>query len=213
LSVTPDVDSPGRGDAGSPSDSDATAGAKKERWPKVVGVIAAACLIAFVAYAVTSANKNKAAPAVVTVSQGKLAPGFDLPNLDGGAKVSLASFRGKPTIVNFFASWCQNCRQELDAFAAVSATSKGKINFVGVDTDETSATTARKLLASAGDTYPVGVDPNGNVATGKYYVSGLPVTYFLNAQGRVVGEAFGAQGKAGLDRWITTLEKASSSSR
>src|SRR6516225_6494477 len=63
--------------------------------------------------------------------------GFDLPAISGPGRVRLADFRGKPTVVNFFASWCTACDSELPSFSAVSAKLKGQVNFVGVDALET----------------------------------------------------------------------------
>src|SRR5205807_6251162 len=61
---------------------------------------------------------------------------FDLPALSGGARVRLVEFRGKPTVVNFFASWCTACDQELPGFSRLSLALKGRVNFVGVDSLE-----------------------------------------------------------------------------
>ena len=63
--------------------------------------------------------------------------GFDLPAINGPGRVRLADFRGKPTVVNFFASWCTACDSELPSFSAVSAKLKGQVNFVGIDALET----------------------------------------------------------------------------
>ncbi|MGZ6793129.1 MAG: peroxiredoxin family protein [Mycobacteriales bacterium] len=62
---------------------------------------------------------------------------FALPRLDGSGQVRLADFRGRPTVVNFFASWCTACDAELPAFAQRARELKGKVDFVGVDSLET----------------------------------------------------------------------------
>jgi thiol-disulfide isomerase/thioredoxin len=62
---------------------------------------------------------------------------FDLPALSGPGRVRLADFRGKPTVVNFFASWCSACDAELPGFSRLSSDLKGRVNFVGVDSLET----------------------------------------------------------------------------
>jgi thioredoxin-like negative regulator of GroEL len=61
------------------------------------------------------------------------------------------------------------------------------------------------LLAAAHATYPVALDDSAKVAT-QYLISALPVSYFLNADGQVVGAAIGPQGVASLDRWVARLE-------
>jgi cytochrome c biogenesis protein CcmG/thiol:disulfide interchange protein DsbE len=142
-----------------------------------------------------------------TISSGHAAPAFDLARLGGGAPVSLAAMRGRPVVLNFFASWCPNCRSELTAFAGVARTGAGRVDVVGIDTNDTSLGNARSLLATAGATYPVGVDPKGTTATA-YRVVALPTTIFLSRTGRVVGEVFGAQTSTSLRSWLAELEQS-----
>ena len=68
----------------------------------------------------------------------------------------------------------------------VARTTSGRVAVIGVDSNETSTATADRLLATAGATYPVAVDAQATVAS-HYLVQALPVTYFLNASGQVVG--------------------------
>lgn len=60
-----------------------------------------------------------------------------LPTLNGNGRIALASYRGKPVVVNFFASWCSACAYELPGFSTVSTELKGKVTFIGVDSLET----------------------------------------------------------------------------
>ncbi len=187
------------------------------RRARVLGALLIALAAAFVAYAVTSAQSRSATTsstlptsALAVLPRGEPAPAFHLARLGGGVPVRLASFRGKPTIVNFFASWCPDCRQELGAFGAVSLLDGAKVSFVGVDTNDPNPHLAERLLAKAGARYPVGVDPGGSVASSSYKIAYLPVTYFLDGAGRIVGAAYGAQSRAGLERWIARLVSASS---
>ena len=108
-------------------------------------------------------------------------------------------------IVNFFASWCHDCRAELAAVARVASVTSGRLRVVGVDSNETSSAAARQLLAAAGATYPVAVDAQAKVAS-EYLVQALPVTYFLSASGQVVGTALGPQTVTSLERWASRLE-------
>ncbi len=183
----------------------------------LVGIaVLVALAAAFVAYAVTSAESRGSATsptfpksALAVLPAGRPAPAFRLARLGGGAPVSLASFRGKPVIVNFFASWCPDCRQELGAFGAVSRLDGSKVSFVGVDTNDPDPRLAERLLAKAGVRYPVGVDPDGTVASTSYDIAYLPVSYFLTGSGRVVGAAYGAQSRSSLERWVDRLERRS----
>jgi thiol-disulfide isomerase/thioredoxin len=62
---------------------------------------------------------------------------FALPALHGSGQVRLADFRGKPTVVHFFASWCSACDAELPEFTSRAIALKGRVNFIGVDSLET----------------------------------------------------------------------------
>ena len=89
--------------------------------------------------------------------------------------------------------------------ATVARAAQGRVAVVGVDSNESSDAAATRLLAAAGATYPVAVDAHATVAT-EYLVSALPVSYFVNAEGRVVGAALGPQTTSSLQRWIARLD-------
>lgn len=111
-------------------------------------------------------------------------------------------------MLNFFASWCRNCRGELGAFAVSSRQAAGAVDFVGIDTGDQSPATAAALLRRAGADYPVGVDADGKVAN-LYQVTALPTTVFLTRSGVVAGVHIGAESAAGLRSWIERLERSS----
>jgi peroxiredoxin len=180
---------------------------------KLIALVASLGLAGFIVFVVVrgpspsghvpgTAALAVAPPAVLKA--GTPAPAFSLPRLGGGAPVTLAGFRGQPVVLNFFASWCPDCRAELAAMGTVARQESGRVAVVGVDSNDTSAAAAARVLATAHATYPVGVDAHATVA-GHYLLTALPVTYFLNARGRVVGAAFGAQTVASLDHWVARL--------
>jgi thiol-disulfide isomerase/thioredoxin len=182
---------------------------------KWLAALAALLLIGFIVYVATRPHSQRPAAYPVTppatLPIGSQAPAFDLPRLGGGPTVSLASSRGEPTVVNFFASWCQNCQAEVSAFAALSAHLPGRVAIVGVDSNDSDGQAAQTLLAGAKATYPVAVDSDASVAT-SYLLDALPVTYFLDADGRVVHAAFGAQSLASLRHWATVLTSKAAAS-
>jgi thiol-disulfide isomerase/thioredoxin len=179
-----------------------------ERTWKWLAALAALFLIGFIAYVATrpSSPRPSAYPVTppATLPIGSRAPAFVLPRLGGGPPVAVADAGGEPSIVNFFASWCPNCQAELSAFAALSAQLAGRVAIVGVDSNDLNGAAAQLLLAGAGATYPVAVDADASLAT-SYRLNALPVTYFLDAEGRVVHAAFGAQSLASLRHWATVL--------
>ena len=174
----------------------------------MVAAVAGVALVGFIVYVVV--KPHRATPAAFpvtpnpTLAIGSAAPTFTLPRLGGGAPVSLAATHGTPTVVNFFASWCRDCQAELTAFAGLSHATAGRVAVIGVDSNDSDTGAALSLLAKAGATYPVGEDGQATVAT-SYLLSALPVTYFLDAAGRVVHVAFGAQTLGALTHWAGVL--------
>jgi thiol-disulfide isomerase/thioredoxin len=179
---------------------------------KWVAAVAAACLVGFVIFVIVRGSPHRApdgssaleAPPPPVLKPGRVAPTFSLPDLHGGGSVSLSAFRGRPVIVNFFASWCPDCRAELGAIATVARAMAGRVAVIGVDSNETSDTAALRLLSAADATYPVGVDAQAKVAT-QYLIQALPVSYFVDADGKVAGSALGPQTVSSLESWVARL--------
>ena len=150
-----------------------------------VGVL----LAVFIAYVATRPHHARTVTYLVTpftsLPVASTAPAFALPRLSGGPPVALASTRGTPTIVNFFASGCRDCQAELGDIAADSAAARG-------------------LLAKVHATYPVGVDGQAATATA-YQLTALPMPFFLDARGRVVYVALGTQTATALTHWSALL--------
>ena len=113
------------------------------------------------------------------------APGFSLPRLDTSGKLRLASLRGKAVVLNFWASWCNPCKQEAPNLTAAHAKWRGKnVVFVGVDAQDFTGD-ARRFMRKYGVTYPVVHDGPGDIV-GKYGVTGFPETFFVDPRGRIV---------------------------
>jgi hypothetical protein len=115
---------------------------------------------------------------------------FDLPAISGSGRIRLIDFRGKPTVVNFFASWCTACDSELPSFSAVSAQLRGRVNFVGVDALETGD---RMFMPRRhGITWwPLAHDVGGANGSGLHDAlcrcNSMPVTAFYDPNGRLLG--------------------------
>jgi cytochrome c biogenesis protein CcmG/thiol:disulfide interchange protein DsbE len=142
------------------------------------------------------------------IGTGRRAPAFRLPRLGGGPPVSLAAERGHPVVVNFFASWCPECRAELQAFATASERAR-TVRFIGVDTNDPTPSKAGQLLRAAGARYPVGVDSSASTASSSYGIVALPATVFVYPDGRVAGQVYGAQTVSTLRSWTDRLERGS----
>ena len=126
---------------------------------------------------------------------GHAGPAFDLAALNGSTPdnpaghVSLASYAGKPVIVNFFASWCGPCRTETPLLAQYYSSHHDSVHMIGVDAND-SRTAALAFTKKYGVSYPVGSDPAATTA-GAYGVVAMPQTYFLNARHKVVDHVYG----------------------
>ena len=114
---------------------------------------------------------------------------FDLPRLEGEGRVRLADYRGRPVVVNFFASWCTSCDFELPGFARVSQELRGKVTFVGVNSLETGDPL---YMPERHDItwWPLAADIGGSNDNGLLHALGagnaMPVTAFYDADGKLL---------------------------
>jgi thiol-disulfide isomerase/thioredoxin len=108
-----------------------------------------------------------------------------------GRTVSLASYAGRPVVVNFFASWCAPCQRETPLLARYYTSQHGRVAIIGIDSNDELAAAVR-FLQKAGVRYPVGSDPFPARVTTSYGVYALPQTFFLNDQHRIVAHVVGA---------------------
>jgi peroxiredoxin len=127
--------------------------------------------------------------------RGKRAPAFTLTSVEG-KKVSLADYKGKPVIINFWATYCGPCRLEMPWFEEFSHKYGAQgLSVLGID-DEDGVSPAQVKAAAqkAGVTYPILLDSQQNASAyglGDY----LPVTYYIDAKGNVVEQTPGAPSK------------------
>lgn len=118
-------------------------------------------------------------------------PAVTLAALDG-PPMSLASLRGRPVIVNFWASWCLPCRDEAPFLEATWREFRATgLLVVGVDTQDLEAP-ARALLREFRITYPTLRDPDGAVAR-RFGTTGVPETFFIGRDGRIHGKFPGVE--------------------
>jgi peroxiredoxin len=137
------------------------------------------------------------------VAHGKVvpAPAFRLSRLGGGTPVSLAAYRGRAVVVNFWASDCVPCKQEMPRLQAASKRWAGhRVAVVGVDVLDSRAA-ARAFARNHGVTYAIGVDPLGDLAS-RYGVAYTPTTFFVDRRGRIVKRILGPVSDAELDAQI-----------
>lgn len=132
------------------------------------------------------------------------APDFTLRTLDGSA-MKLSQLRGKPVVLNFWASWCEPCKYEHDMLQQAAGYYGDSVQFIGVvyqDREEA----IRSYLAQHASVYPHLLDPNTAVAI-DYGVSGVPESYLVDAQGIIREKSPGVISGKELRRWLDTRVK------
>jgi cytochrome c biogenesis protein CcmG/thiol:disulfide interchange protein DsbE len=112
-------------------------------------------------------------------------PDLELDCLGGGRPVRLSGLTGTPTVINLWASWCKECRDELPLFAKADREYGDRVRFIGIDVVDAAPEAALRLAKESGVTYPQLVDRPGRTRAPLHY-SGLPQTIFVDERGRMV---------------------------
>ena len=115
----------------------------------------------------------------------------------------LSALPDQPAIVNFWASWCIPCEDEAPVLEQVARRYRSQVAFVGVDVQD-SDSNARAFLDRFKVTYPNGPDPNGEISI-DYGMSGVPETYFISRDGRIVRKWAGPLDEARLIAFLEDL--------
>ncbi|MFN3337943.1 MAG: TlpA family protein disulfide reductase, partial [Thermomicrobium sp.] len=119
--------------------------------------------------------------AAQALTVGTPAPNFRLPLLDGG-EMDLSTLRGRPVLVNFWASWCAPCRAEMPALEQI-ARDYGQAGLVVVGVNQLEdPDTVRQFVQELGISFPIGLDRDGRVSR-DWRVYGIPQTYLIDADG------------------------------
>lgn len=121
---------------------------------------------------------------------GAVAPAFTLKRLEGTGKVSLAAYRGRPVVLNFWASWCEPCKGEARVLERDWARYRDRVAFLGIDYHDL-ASDARRFVNAHSLTFPMLADGSGSVTHGKYDVSQVPETYVVGRNGKILAHLAG----------------------
>jgi cytochrome c biogenesis protein CcmG, thiol:disulfide interchange protein DsbE len=123
-------------------------------------------------------------PAPTKSPAGGTVPEFTLERLSGGGTISSVDLKGKPLIVNFWASWCDPCRREAPLLEKTwNAYRDQGLTVLGVDVND-APDNALAFVAEHGITYPVVTDPDDSLAGKLLKVEGLPQTFFVDSDWR-----------------------------
>lgn len=134
-----------------------------------------------------------------------MAPPIELERLGESGTVSLAARDGSPVVVNFFASWCVPCRNELPAFAEVATRMEGRVAFIGVNTKD-NRSGAEAMIEEFAVPYPTGYDPDAEVyeayGIGASGIAAMPATVFVASDGELLEVHTGEMSKTQLEAAI-----------
>jgi len=154
---------------------------------RIVRVLAVAVVLALLGLLVWDMAHHGSGGVAAKVDKGQTvtAPALKLPWLDGGQPFDLAAYRGKVVVLNFWASWCVDCKLETKTLHAAAAHWQGKdVVLVGVDsTDLKSA--ARGYMARYAVNYPIVHDDDGSAGR-SWGVTGFPETFIIDKVGKVI---------------------------
>lgn len=154
---------------------------------QLAAVSVVALLVALLGWQVFTKNEGRGIAAAVASGKAPQAPNFELPRLDGQGSISLASLEGKAVVLNFWASWCEPCKEESPRLQAVWERYRDRgVVVLGIDAQDFRSD-ARRFVERFGLTYPIVHDGEGSTL-GRYGVTGFPETWFVDRKGRLVGE-------------------------
>jgi len=166
----------------------------------VGGVVVTAPLVAILATGFGTDPRGRS-----NALEGREAPVFSMTVLgEDGQKVDLADLRGKPVVLNFWSTWCQPCKIEHPHLVKGAQTYGPKgVAFYGVlfsdDPDN-----AERFLKREGHAFPVLYDPAQRVAI-DYGVTGVPETFFINAEGQIIRKVSGPVSFAEISATVEPL--------
>jgi cytochrome c biogenesis protein CcmG, thiol:disulfide interchange protein DsbE len=205
--------------AGAPPAGDEP-GATPSRWGWLLRLAASALvagLLALLVWGTLHATRGESLVARIAAGRAPHAPHFDLavlwsrsdtwpPQLRralGDRRLDLDELRGRPVVMNFWASWCIPCRDEAPLLNASARAHRGNVVFLGVNVQDLSED-ALKFLREFKAPY-VSVRDRNNKTFDDYGLTGVPETYYLDARGRIVGHVPGAISRRSLEQGVARL--------
>src|SRR4051812_45885504 len=167
-------------------------------------LLAGAALVAVLAYGVAHQHASRSIDRPVAAGDRPTAPGLHLPRLGVSGEAAIADWRGKVVVVNFWASWCEPCRDESPLLQRWHRRLDKRGGLVlGVDVQDISGD-ARAFAAEYGLTYPLLRDGPGDLRD-EFGILGLPETFVVDRRGRIAAVARGPVDDKFMRRHVAPL--------
>jgi cytochrome c biogenesis protein CcmG/thiol:disulfide interchange protein DsbE len=173
-----------------------------------VAILAVAALVGLLVYGVAAKGQNKTLDEAVAKKELPTAPVRTLPVLQGSGTSSLAAYKGKIVVLNFWASWCEPCKQEAPELEAAQKRLQkdGTGTVLGVTFRDQSGD-SEAFMKKYGLTYPSIRDVDGKLAQ-DYGTRALPETFVIDRNGKVVALSRGTISAKKLDTYIDQALKS-----
>ena len=174
----------------------------------VVGVIGLAIVLIQRGGDVESDDTTAGALDSQVPEKGEPAPDFALTSLDG-EQVRLSSLRGTPVVLNFWATWCGPCRDEMPEIQEAYAAGAGEFVVLGINSEGTPTEMARRLsrdyVDEMGLTFPILLDSPSTEVFDQYRLRGLPDTFFIDREGVIRDVVVGPLSRSALEERLADL--------
>ncbi len=172
-----------------------------KRIATIIGIGLTACVLLFAISAVMAMVVWNGLDA------GQPAPSFSGPDLND-QPIELTDYAGKPVMLTFWSPDCSACREELPTLQSLATAANADVTLLTV-VSKLPAADVQVFMQEAGLTFPVIVDETGSIAT-DYEITGVPVSYFINPDGRIDHSIIGADRQGALENnlfaWLSTCK-------
>jgi cytochrome c biogenesis protein CcmG/thiol:disulfide interchange protein DsbE len=155
---------------------------------KRVLIVIAALILTGCASPETVAIKGEVISCGAVTSDKAVTEGISVECVDGSEGAVIQALRG-PMIINVWGSWCTSCLAEMPEFVSFYAKAKGKVQLVGIAVEESSPENSKRFIEEHGMTWPNYYDRENKTRT--YFGMGVPVTWFIDAAGKVTFKKVG----------------------
>ncbi|WP_242143422.1 MULTISPECIES: redoxin domain-containing protein [unclassified Bacillus cereus group] len=190
-------------------------------WRKIIIGAVLLCLASYAVYEQFKPNEKQVSKGQVKsettmkdivaqngIEVGKAAPHFELTKLDG-TKVKLSDLKGKKVIVNFWATWCGPCQQEMPDMEAFYKKHKEDVEILAVNytvSERANGTEkVRQFAEEKGVTFPILLDTDISVTT-RYKVITIPTSYFINTKGVIQDKFIGPMTQKEMEKRVAKLK-------